>query len=205
MDEPIVLKRKRGGKKARQKHYAEEHYDETSAAAPTAFAAPAAYPSAEAASATPEAEDGSLPKRRRGGKNRHGAEADGPPPSTRDASLDDPDKLPCSHFAAGTCTRGDKCRFSHVDGGAVARGRQGAQARNKKKDWQLTHAWQQPQGAEPYGDGGGEVPDCKGHSEPCVRRVVEKVGAHTGRAFYSCSRWNKKAETCGFFKWEDAL
>ena len=51
----------------------------------------------------------------------------------------------------------------------------------------------------------GPVPLCKGHSEPCVLRMVKKEGPNKGKQFYTCARGeglksNPEAR-CDFFKW----
>uniref|UniRef100_A0A2N9ICZ6 DNA-(apurinic or apyrimidinic site) endonuclease 2 n=1 Tax=Fagus sylvatica TaxID=28930 RepID=A0A2N9ICZ6_FAGSY len=49
------------------------------------------------------------------------------------------------------------------------------------------------------------IPLCKGHSEPCVARVVKKQGSNFGRRFYVCARAEGPASNteanCGYFKW----
>ncbi|KAG6647150.1 hypothetical protein CIPAW_07G058900 [Carya illinoinensis] len=49
------------------------------------------------------------------------------------------------------------------------------------------------------------IPLCKGHSEPCVARVVKKQGPNFGRRFYVCARAEGPASNpeanCGYFKW----
>lgn len=51
----------------------------------------------------------------------------------------------------------------------------------------------------------GPAPLCKGHSEPCVLRMVKKAGPNKGKQFYTCARGeglksNPEAR-CDFFKW----
>ncbi|XP_060575660.1 DNA-(apurinic or apyrimidinic site) endonuclease 2-like [Ruditapes philippinarum] len=51
----------------------------------------------------------------------------------------------------------------------------------------------------------GPAPLCKGHSEPCVLRMVKKPGPNKGKQFYTCARGeglksNPEAR-CDFFKW----
>ncbi|KAK4585301.1 hypothetical protein RGQ29_022817 [Quercus rubra] len=52
------------------------------------------------------------------------------------------------------------------------------------------------------------IPLCKGHSEPCVARVVKKQGPNFGRRFYVCARAEGPASNseanCGYFKWADS-
>ncbi|KAF5454564.1 hypothetical protein F2P56_024219 [Juglans regia] len=49
------------------------------------------------------------------------------------------------------------------------------------------------------------IPLCKGHSEPCVARVVKKQGPNFGRRFYVCARAEGPASNpeanCSYFKW----
>jgi len=167
-------KRKRGGKKQRER--AEEHAKQAAAAAPTAAAAPVAAPTAAAPTAAAPV-------------------AAAPATATKSARV-------CEHFSRGQCTRGDKCRFSHVAGasseGTKKRARPGAQARHKAQDWAANNGKRES-------DRGDNVRDveCRGHALPCVRRVVEKAGAKNyGRAFLSCRYWRDKGG-CGHFAWVD--
>lgn len=45
------------------------------------------------------------------------------------------------------------------------------------------------------------IPDCPGHAEPCVRRIVRKDGPNQGRGFFVCGR--PKEEECKCFTWAD--
>ncbi|KAF8101122.1 hypothetical protein N665_0210s0057 [Sinapis alba] len=49
------------------------------------------------------------------------------------------------------------------------------------------------------------IPQCKGHKEACVARVVKKPGPTFGRRFYVCSRAEGPSSNpeanCGYFKW----
>ncbi|KAI9591152.1 Endonuclease/exonuclease/phosphatase [Syncephalis fuscata] len=53
-------------------------------------------------------------------------------------------------------------------------------------------------------------PNCRGHNEPCIRKVVRKKGLHQGRHFWTCSRpigpTNTNSNTnseynCNYFRW----
>ena len=126
------------------------------------------------------------------------------------------EKPVCQHFLSGTCTRGDKCRFSHVltssestgpDVAAepkakISRARVGATSRRKRKDWL---SW--GEGRAPIkGDDDDDAPICSGHSEKCVRRTVAKEDSKKhGRLFYSCRFWQNATKSCGHFAWAAAV
>jgi len=184
------------------------------AAAPAA--APAAKPAAPpaAAPAAPPVEDDGLPplKRKRGGRQQRerdeaaaAAEAEraaSEPARARAAAPAAPsatsDRPPCEHFTRGTCTRGDKCRFSHdaAAGATTSRKKPGAQARRKAGDWAANQGAREPERGESV-----YTVCCRGHDEPCVKRAVNKPGsANHGRSFLSCRKWRDKGG-CGHFAW----
>lgn len=52
-------------------------------------------------------------------------------------------------------------------------------------------------------------PNCTGHNEPCVLKVVKKKGPNCGRAFYMCKRPEGRPEDsnarCKYFLWSAAM
>ena len=46
-----------------------------------------------------------------------------------------------------------------------------------------------------------DLPQCTGHSEPCVERTVNKDGPNKGKRFFACAR--PRQEQCNTFIWED--
>lgn len=114
-------------------------------------------------------------------------------------------KPPCAHYAKGTCTRGDRCRFAHVGAGRSAqRRRPGAQWRNRKDeaDSIMRGGAQASNVVALFEEDIAAAPLCSGHGEPCTKLRVDKWGANKGRQYWRCARSGKAArETCGFFKW----
>ena len=106
----------------------------------------------------------------------------------------------CLHYAQGNCTRGDNCRFTHEGvsgGGAAKRKRAGEQFRSREKQLKESEG----RGEEVIQESNACV--CRGHTEPCVERKVDKPGAKNhGRKYFQCSR--KGAGSCGHFSWGDA-
>ena len=114
-------------------------------------------------------------------------------------------KPPCAHYAKGTCTRGDRCRFAHVGAGRSAqRRRPGAQWRNRKDeaDDLLRGGAKASNVVALFEEDIAAAPLCSGHGEPCTKLRVDKWGANKGRQYWRCARSGKAArEKCGFFKW----
>ena len=102
----------------------------------------------------------------------------------------------CTYFLEGTCTRGAGCRFQHTGAGDTsARARPGQQFRSREKERQVAEGTFTPEKVETA----REIM-CRGHNEPCIRRVVNKPFAkNNGRSYYQCARSGD--ESCKHFSW----
>jgi len=101
----------------------------------------------------------------------------------------------------GSCTRGSKCRFLHVEqtGGKKSRKRPGKQWRDEKKDFTSKRVRRSVVSHISM-----PGPSCPTHLKKCVLRKVMKRGKNYGRQYYSCAvdLDEEVQERCGFFRWK---
>ena len=115
-------------------------------------------------------------------------------------------KPPCAHFAAGTCTRGNRCRFAHVgEGRQHSRRRAGQQFRTRKEEEAALLRGRDALPPNIVLAPLVEAPLCSGHGEPCNRFKVDKWGANRGREYFRCARTGAEYQKCGYFIWANKV